>query len=203
MTFGIRLTLISLLLLLPAADALAEFKGLLLLGDLSQSLVLDYRFNGQKDMPRDRVTSTSYGNSFSESYHTGIEYSLLHPNVVNGHFKVGLGLDQQLYSSSNSSSSSSGSRYSYDLDGKIFKLSPTPANFAARSETSHVQNPFSKGYDVTTDSYSFGTALKNKIVEIRVSYGFSTSETSGTSTDTRLNSDQFTLNANNVYKNSR
>lgn len=203
MTFGKRLVLLSLLLLLPAGNSLAEFKGLLLLSDFSQSLVLDYGFSGQQSMPKESESSSSLSNYFTESYNVGVEYSILHPNIVNGHLKVGLGLDQQLFSSASSSSSSSGSRYSYDLDGKIFKISPTPATFSARSETSHIQNPFSSGYDVTTDSYSVGAAFKHKILRLSLGYNGSTTETSGTKTDTRLNSDQFTLRVNNDYKNSK
>ncbi|MDD2852690.1 MAG: hypothetical protein PHY09_12440 [Desulfuromonadaceae bacterium] len=195
------ITCLLFLLLLPCT-ALAEFKGLLLLKDFSQFVVLDYGLSGQQAMPKGGGTTSSLSNNFAESYNAGVEYSILDQYIVNGHLKGALGLDQQLYSGS-SSASSSGSRYSYDLDGMIFKISPTPANFSARSETSHLQNPFSKGYDVTTDSYTVGASFKHRMLGLRVGYSSTTSETSGTTTDTRMKSDQFMLRANNYYRNSK
>ena len=197
-----------LLLLLPCSATAAGYKGFLLLKDFSQFFVVDYGFNGQQSMPKQGGNNYSLNNNFAESYNAGIEYSLLSDYIVNGHLKISLGMDQQMYSGSSSYASSSagsgsGSRYSYDLDGLIFKLSPTPAYFSARSETQHLQNPFSKGYDVTTDVYSVGASFKHRILALNIGYSNSTEETSGTSSDTRTQSEQLVLRARNNVKNSK
>lgn len=193
---------IFLLIVLQAGNAMAEFKGLLLLGDLRQSVVLDYIYRGQEIMPRKANSSSSSQNRFNETYNAGIEYSILHPYVLNGNIKAGFGLDQAIYSSPSSSSSSNGVKYSYDINGVIFKISPTPANFSVRSETMHILAPFTPGYDVTTDSYAVGASFKHKILGLRLDYQNTTSETSGTSSDSRQNLSLLTLKADNFYKNS-
>ncbi len=199
---GKRIILLFMLLVLPSGNALAEFKGLFLPGDLRQSIVVDYDYRGQELMPKRADSSSSSQNRFSETYNAGMEYSILHPYVLNGHLKVGLGLDQEMYSSPTSSYSSSGNKYSYDIDGTIFKISPTPANFSVRSETMHIPVPFTPGYDVTTDSHAVGASFKHKILGLRVDYQKTTSETSGTTSDSRLAISLLTLKADNVYKNS-
>lgn len=193
---------LCLLLVLPTGTALAEFKGLLLPGDLRQSIVLDYGYSGQELMPKRANSSHSSQNRFSETYNAGMEYSILHPYVLNGHFKVGLGLDQEIYSSPTSSFTGTGNKYSYDLDGTIFKISPTPGNFSVRSETLHIAAPFTPGYDVTTDSFAVGASFRHKILGLRIDYQNTTSETSGTTRDSRQEISLLTMKADNVYKNS-
>lgn len=193
---------ICLLLIFFARSAQAEFKGLLLLGDLKQSIVLDYIYTGQESMPKRANSTSSSSNRFSETYNAGMEYSILHPYIMDGHLKAGVGLEQQIYSSPTSSSSGGGSRYFYDIDGRIFKISPTPVTFSARSETMHILIPFTPGYDVTTDSYSVGASFKHKIIGFRIDYQNTTSETSGTSSDSKQAISMLMLNAGNDYKNS-
>jgi len=192
--------LVCLLLVLAPCSAKAEYKGLLLLKDFSQFLAVDYGFSGQQSMPKTGRNASSLNNSFAESYNAELEYSLLSDYIFNGHLKVALGTDQQMTSGS---SSGSGNRYSYDVDGQIFKLSPTPAYFSTRSETHHLQNPFSKGHDVTTDGYSVGASFKHKIIRLSIGYSNSTEETSGTKNDTRTQSEQLMLRASNNAKNSK
>ena len=202
MAFSKTLILLCLLIVLPTVNARAQFKGLFLMGEIQQSIVADYNYSGQELMPNRGTTSSSSQNRFSETYNAGMEYSILHPYVLNGHLKVGLGLDQEMYSSPTGSSSSSGSKYSYDIDGTIFKISPTPANFSVRSETIHIPAPFTPGYDVTTDSYAVGASFKHKILGLRVDYQNTTSETSGTISDSRQSISLLTLKADNTFKNS-
>src|SRR5512133_501264 len=185
MAFGKTTILLCLLLVVPADNALAKFKGLLLLGDLRQSIVLDYDYRGQELMPNKVNSSSSSQNRFSETYNAGIEYSILHPYVLNGNIKAGFGLDQQIYSSPSTIASSAVNKYSYDIDGMIFKISPTPGNFSIRSETLHIPVPFTPGYDVTTDSYALGASFKHKIIGLRIDYQNTTSETNGTTSDSR------------------
>lgn len=194
--------LLCLLLIVSAGEAPAEFKGLLLLGDVRQSVVLTYGYSGQVIIPKGSDSSSSSQNSFSETYNAGVEYSILHPYILNGHAKAGLGLDQQMYSSRTSSSSGAGNRYSYDIDGAIFKISPTPGNFSVRSETLHISAPFTPGYDVTTDSYAVGASFRNKILGLRVDHQHTTSETSGTTSDSRQKIGLLALKVDNIYKNS-
>ena len=199
---GKTLILLCLLLALPARDALAQFKGLLLLGDLRQGVVLDYLYSGQESLPKTGKSLSSSQNRFTETYNAGIEYSILHPLVLNGHLKGSFGLDQEIFSSPSISTSTSGNRYLYDLDGVFFKRTPTPVNFTARSEFRHVQRPFTPGYDINTESYTLGASLRNKILPLRIDYQNTSAETSGTSSDTRQENSLLALKADHSYKNS-
>jgi hypothetical protein len=196
-----RILLLLILVLLPGA-ARADFQGLLLLGDLRQALVLDTLYSGQTSSPKGGSSTSSSQYRFNETYTAGIEYSILHPYVMTGHVKGSFGLDQEKFSGSINSGSSAGSQYFYDVDGLFLKRTPTPLDFTARSETRHIQRPFTQGYDVTSDSYSLGASFKHRFLGLRADYQQTNSETKGTTSDARTTNNLFTLKAENLYKNS-
>jgi hypothetical protein len=177
----------------PNGEALAEGRALIILGDFDQWVDLIYNFDHQKT--ETKSTSSRTQHYFKEEYHIGTSYAIWDPRILRGKLRVGLGLDQNLFSASKSRSQlSSGTNFDYSLSGALLERSPYPLHFFSQSEYIHAQREFASSYDINVDRNGFIFLLKNRLLPVRFDYTRTTTETSGLGTDQTQTSDTFSVN---------
>lgn len=182
-----------LLLTISVTDAWAAQKGLFLLGAMGQSVGLSYQF-GRQDVSSNGRHSSSMQNRFQENYNFDINYAVYNERILKGKIAAKARANQEFfYSSRSGSSDSSSNGLLYNVYGVFLERGYMPVKFFAGSELTFVQNSFSPGYNLATDSYGFGTAVRNKMFPLSIDYSRYTSETTGLPEDRIQTSDQVSL----------
>ncbi|MBP1728845.1 MAG: hypothetical protein H6Q56_1218, partial [Deltaproteobacteria bacterium] len=135
--------LIIFLLLLPLFSSLsgeamaAPPSALLLLGDFSQKVDLEYRYSGYTS-DSGGSTSSHNQNYFREEYNFQIPYAVFNPRIWRGTLGFGVRLEQDSTTASpGTSTSSSGTGFKYNFTGSVLERSFFPLSFFSRSEQTH------------------------------------------------------------------
>ncbi|BCS53272.1 hypothetical protein [Geobacter sp. SVR] len=183
-------------LLIPAGEALAAGRALLLLGDFEQWVDLLYTFDRQTAESRNSLSTAQH--YLREEYHFSTAYALLDPRILRGKLNVGLGTDQDFFTATNTPSQfKAGTDIQYNLTGAVLERSPYPLHFFSQYETVHAQREFGRSTDIDVARNGFIFMLKNRILPVKFDYSRSTSETSETGTGGRAQtSDTATLSLN-------
>lgn len=188
--------LVTLILLYMPANAGAYRLGLLLADNPRQVVDLSYRYYGSQVKNR-----SSNQQHLSEAYNFHMDYGVYKPQFLRGHLSVGVRLDQSAVSSTGSSGSSdTGMALTYDIDGIFLNLKPTTVDFLVQSKLEEVPSSFGPGYEIKTDTYGVGVAIKNRLLPLYARYSKTTNETNGLDNDRTQTHDVFSLNGSHAYK---
>lgn len=185
------------LLLFGAPQASGATRALLLLGEFSQWVSLEYQYDAQQN-------DAGGGNSlsqhfFREEYNVQLPYAIFDPHLLSGRLGLGVLLDQDYSSSSNAASVSAfGTSFKYNFSGAVLDRSAFPLNFYGRSELLHAQRDFSAPYDIDLEMYGVSLMLRNRYLPIKVNYSRSSSETKGLSVDGIQQNDTFSLTGSHL-----
>ncbi|NTV50415.1 MAG: hypothetical protein HGB32_05845 [Geobacteraceae bacterium] len=191
-------TVVFTLLCSPALAAPAQFT-LLNLEGLNQFVAVGYNFQDSlNDYETGKYSSSNHG--FNESYSLMAGYSILHPRLLRGDVKLSLTSNQELASStSQGNSSSSHNNITYSVSGVILNRKPYPVNFNVQSSTMTIRPPFSRAYNVDSESQSVSSGIQNRYLPLTFSYVNNESTSSGLDNDTRQSSTSASVS---LYHNS-
>ncbi|KAA0891330.1 hypothetical protein [Oryzomonas rubra] len=188
------------MILLPLSKAFAEPRGLLLLGDLQQSLGVTYDYRGRQSSVNSQGTYTA-SHQLEEKYHFDIDYGVLDRNWLNGTFSSDVSLEQREFNDSgNTSKTASTSKYQYNLTGVVLNRSPYPISFHSRRELSTIHEAYTPGYDLDTNNNGVRLNLLNNFLTTSISYEKNSTETSGLTHDSKNTQDGLNLQVANQFR---
>jgi len=193
--------LVMALLVLYACPAWsAESKVLLHLSEFRNWLQLDYERHGRfSARSGDDLESTDH--LFTESIYTSAAYSIYDPQLLNGHFDIDFGLNQNIYDSTyQESGTDQGTILEYSIDGTFFEHRPYPVRFFSSDEEREVQRLFSKNYELHVREHGLALALKNRFVPTNFRYLYRERETDGLQLDRVQTTNTYTFDALHLYK---
>lgn len=159
--------------------AVAAQKGLILLGGLGHSVDLTYQF-GRQDVSDGERDASSSQNQFQETYNLDTGFAIYNERLFKARISARARATQHYLSNSvGSSTSSNDLGLMYSIYGTLLERGYTPVKINASSEQIRIQNSFSPGYYLYSDSYGVGAAVRNKTLPISIDFTRYTSETSG------------------------
>ncbi len=188
---------IMLILTMPN-EAMSQQRGLILLGELQQSVGLIYDYNGKRASYTNGRDFSLTEHRFEEKYHFDIPYGIYSHRLLKGHLSTDFSLNQEMFSASGTSpGTGSGFNFQYSIDGILLDRKPYPVSFFSNSSRNHVQREFSGGYDLITDSNGVGIFLKNRYLPVKANYSVINSKTSGQYQDRTQDTENISLGMSN------
>ena len=189
--------LVTIVLFCVPADVWAYRLGLLLMDNQRQMVDLSYRYYGSQVKNRSSDQQHLY-----EAYSYHMDYGVYKPQFLRGHLSLGVRFDQSIVSSTGSTGSTdTGMSFMYDIDGIFLNMKPTPVDFLVQSKIEEVPSSFGPGYEIKSDTYGVGVAIKNRFLPLYARYSKTTNETDGLENDRVQTHDVFSLSGNHAYKN--
>lgn len=193
-------TVIILVLALPDV-AMSQQRGLILLGELQQSVDLIYDYNGKHASYANSRNFSLTEHRFEEKYHLDIPYGIYSPRLLKGHLSTDFSLNQEMFSASGTSpGKGSAVNFQYSIDGILLDRKPFPVSFFSNSSRNHVQREFSGGYDLLTDSNGVGISLKNRFLPLKANYSVINSKTSGQYQDRTQDTENISVSVSNKIR---
>ncbi|PLX91916.1 MAG: hypothetical protein C0619_06925 [Desulfuromonas sp.] len=159
----------------------AATKGLFFFDNFEQRIDFSYRYVGSMSEDRERSTRIT-NHHFEETYHMGIAYAVLGPNLFAGKLGVDAQIDQTYYSVSgvpDGDDSARGSRLLYDFSGIFLRYQPISVSFNSRSQRTYVSRAFASNYEQLNDVNGVSLNVKNRLVPFKVEFRQTKTETDG------------------------
>lgn len=176
-------TMMMLTVCLAAAQAHADQRGILLLGNIQQYLNVSYDF--EESHSAGSTTSTSFDSQIiKERYQLSSDYAIYHPNLLAGSAAVGVTFNQNFYSGQNAQGiAGNGISFNYDIGGTILDGSNYPTTFHVRSDETTVQRDYTGNFNVATDSYNAGFRYRSKEFPLSLTFTQVNTKTTGLGSD--------------------
>jgi hypothetical protein len=189
-------------LVFNAAPALsAGPRALLYMRDFRNWLQMEYRGYWNNSDSKSGTDLESKDHLFIEKYHHSFAYAVYDPRILNGHFSIDFGLNQEIYDSSyEGSGSESGTILEYSIDGTFFDRRPYPVNVFSSNKRSEIQRIFAKNYDLYIKDHGVTLSLKNQFLPTRFQYLHRRRETDGLKLDRVETTDTFNFETLHLYK---
>jgi len=193
---------IGVCLALADSDCLAAQRSLLNLNGLRQWVDLGYQYDGSSSKSDRGADRSSHQHRFEETYHAGINYTIYDRRLLTGRLDFDLGANQGVLSEQNvdSGGGSSGAELAYKVDGVIGNRSSIPISFFSSSQKNRVSNPFSRSYDMESDSTGVSVTIKNRHLPALFAYSSFGHQTDGLQLDRKQATETINLVVNNNYQ---
>ncbi len=185
----------------PGTAEAARKKVIFQLSNFRHWAEFEYEYSGKSYSSDDSSDRYSQQHEFEETYHLGIDYTILDRELANGRLSIDLGLDQTYEDESGDSGrndSSEGFIGEYQFDMIAFERRFYPISLMSGSTQEQISAPFTESYDATRQTLSASVALRNSFLPVGFRYRYDTTETSGLDIDRSQETEEFSLNASST-----